>query len=158
MSSGRIPLEASYSRIPAGSRTTSDPDPSTHIEATILVRGRSGSKVSERVDAILRGEAPALSREEAASSMGTDPEDLDRVTAFAAAQGLTVTEVSPGRRSVRVAGTVARMEAAFGTRLRSCEIAGRVYICYEGALSIPAELAGIIRAVLGLDQRPVSRR
>jgi kumamolisin len=137
---------------------TSDPDPSTHIEATILVRRRSGPGASERVDAILRGEAPALSRDEAATSMGADPEDLDRVTAFAAAQGLTVTEVSPGRRSVRVAGTVARMEAAFGTRLRSCEIAGRLYICYGGALSIPTELAGIITAVLGLDQRPVSRR
>jgi kumamolisin len=158
VSSGRIPLEASYSRIPAGSRTTSDPDPSTHIEVTILVRRRSGSGASEHVDAILRGEAPALSREEAATSMGADPEDLDRVTAFAAAQGLTVIEMSPARRSVRVSGTVAQMEAAFGTRLHSCEIAGRVYICYDGALSIPAELAGILRAVLGLDQRPVARR
>jgi kumamolisin len=114
--------------------------------------------VSERVDAILRGEAPALSREEAATSMGADPADLDRVTAFAAAEELTVLEVSPARRSVRVAGTVAQMEAAFGTRLRSCEIDGRVYVCYEGVLSVPAELARIIEAVLGLDQRPAARR
>jgi len=50
------------------------------------------------------------------------------------------------------------MEAAFGTRLRTSEIAGRNYICYEGALSIPAELEGVIVAVLGLDERPVARR
>ena len=50
------------------------------------------------------------------------------------------------------------MEAAFGVRLQNCEIGGREYICYEGPLSIPAALDGIIVAVLGLDQRPAARR
>jgi kumamolisin len=76
--------------------------------------------------------------------LAADPGDLDRVTEFAAAQALTVVESSPARRSVRVAGTVAQMEAAFGVRLETCEIGGREYICYEGPLSIPAALDGII--------------
>jgi kumamolisin len=80
------------------------------------------------------------------------------VTAFAAAQGLTILEADRARRSVRVAGRVAQMEAAFGAWLRLCESGGREYICYEGTLSIPAKLEGIIVAVLGLDQRPVARR
>jgi len=158
LSGGRIPLEASRSHIPASLGAEPDPDPSARIEATIMVRRRPDSGSSGRLDAILRGEAPAMSREEAAASLGADPEDFDRVMAFAAAEGLSVVESNLARRSLRVAGTVALLEAAFGTRLRSREIDGGVYICYEGALSIPAELDGIVVAVLGLDQRPVARR
>lgn len=156
--SARVPLEGSRSRVPADVTAKSDPDPSSRIEATILVRRRPASAASERVDAILRGQAPALSREEAAASLGADPADVERVTAFATAQGLTIIEASLARRSVRVAGTAAQMEEAFAARLRLCESGGREYICYEGTLSIPAELEGIIVAVLGLDQRPVARR
>jgi kumamolisin len=158
LNGGRAPLEASRAHIPADLRAGPDPDPAARLEATILVRRRPGSAASERIDAIQRGEAPGLSREEAQAALEADPKDFDRVTGFAAAHGLTVIESSPARRSLRVAGTVAQMEAAFGTRLRSCEMGGREYICYEGALSIPAALDGIIVAVLGLDQRPVARR
>ena len=128
------------------------------MTATILVRRRLDSHSSARVEAILRGEAPALSREEAAASVGADPTDIERVTSFAAAEGLTILEANLPRRAVRVEGTVSQMEAAFGARLRACEVAKHEYICYEGPLSIPADLEGIIVGVLGLDQRPVARR
>lgn len=158
MSGGRISLEASRSRTLAGLHRKPDPDPTARIEATILVRRRPGSGASEHVEAILRGQAPSMSREEAATALAADPEEFDKVAAFAAARGLTVIESSPARRSLRVGGTVAQMEAAFGVRLRACEIGGRTYICYEDRLSIPAGLEGIIVGVLGLDQRPVARR
>jgi kumamolisin len=158
LSGGRITLGASRAHIPASLGAKRDPDPSACMEATIIVRRRPDSGSSGRVDAILRGEAPAMSREEATASLGADPKDFERVMEFATAEGLTLVESDLARRSIRVAGTAAQMEAAFGTRLRSCEIAGREYICYEGALSIPAELEGVIVAVLGLDQRPVARR
>jgi len=90
--------------------------------------------------------------------LSADRGDMDRVTEFAAAHGLTIVESSLARRSVQVAGTVTQMEAAFSVRLQTCEIGGREYICYEGPLSIPAALDGIIVAVLGLDQRPAARR
>ena len=156
--SARVPLEGSRSRVSAELTANSDPDQSARIEATILVRRRPESGAPARVDGILRGQAPALSREEAAASLGADPADVERVTAFAAAEGLTIIETKLARRSVRIAGTVPQMEAAFGVRLRLCKAGGREYICYEGTLSIPAELEGIIVAVLGLDQRPVARR
>jgi kumamolisin len=110
------------------------------------------------LDAIQRGEAPSWSRAEAEAMLAADRGDMDRVVEFATAHGLTVIESSPERRSVRVAGTVAQMEAAFGVRLQNCEIGGREYMCYEGPLSIPAALDGVIVAVLGLDQRPAARR
>jgi kumamolisin len=154
MSDPRVPLEASRSRIAAGQRAAEPPDPSAHVTATILVRRRSHT---ERLDAILRGEAPPLSREEAAVTLGADAVDIQAVTSFAESHGLTVLEASTAKRTVRVSGTIAQMEAAFGITLHSCEIRGHSYFCYDGVLSIPASLDGIVEGVLGLDQRPVAR-
>ena len=128
------------------------------MTATILVRRRLDSGSSAPVEAILRGEAPALSRKEAAALVGADPTDMERVTSFVTAEGLTILEADLARRAVRVEGTVSGMEAAFGARLRACEVGNREYIYYEGPLSIPADLEGIIVGVLGLDQRPVAPR
>ncbi len=111
----------------------------------------------QRIDEILRGEAPPVPREQAAEMLGADPADVAKVEAFAARYGLTVTESTPAMRSVKVSGTVAQMEAAFESKLHCCEIAGKPHLCYEGALTIPAELDQVITGVLGLDQRPVAR-
>jgi len=105
----------------------------------------------------MRGDAPAIPREQAAEFLGTDPEDLQRVAEFAVSFGLTVTESSPQKGSVEVAGTVPQMESAFGIKLLSCEMGDNSYITYEGVLTIPAALDQIVAAVLGLDQRPVAR-
>jgi kumamolisin len=160
----RVPLEASRSRMAAGQSAAlraTVPDPSARMEASILVRRRPHAErlgAAKNIAAILRGEAPALSREEAAAALGADPADLQLVTSFAESHGLTVLEASAARRTIRVSGTVAQMEAAFGTTLQSCEVGGRSYTCYDGVLSIPAALDGIIVGVLGLDQRPVAKR
>jgi kumamolisin len=154
MPNTRVPLEASRSRIAAGERAAGVPDPSAKMEAGILVRRRPHAG---QLDAILSGEAPPLSREEAAATLGADPADLERVIPFAQSYGLTIVEANAAKRTVRVSGTVSQMESAFGTTLQSCETGGRLYTCYNGVLSIPASLDGVIVAVLGLDQRPVAR-
>jgi len=151
----RVFLEASRSHIAAGQRAARPPDPSARVEASILVRRR---RQAAHLEAILRGEAPALSREEAAATLGADPADLQLVSAFAESYGLAILEASQARRTVRVSGTVSQMESAFGITLQSCESGAHSYTCYEGVLSIPTSLDGIVVAVLGLDQRPVAKR
>lgn len=127
------------------------------MDVTILVRRRPASGAGPRIQAILQGEAAPVSREDAAEFLGADLLDLQKVASFATSYGLAVTESSPAKRTVKAAGTVAQMEAAFGAKLHSGEIDGKAYLCYEGALTIPASLDGIIVGVLGLDQRPVAR-
>jgi len=155
MADARIPLEASRIRIAPEERAAGLPDPSARMEATILVRRPAQTA---RLAAILRGEAPALSRQEAAETLGADPADMERVGSFAESQSLTIVEASAAKRTLRVSGTVAQMEAAFGITLHCCEAGGRSYTCYDGVLWIPADLDAIIVGVLGLDQRPVARR
>lgn len=157
MPGDRVPLEASQLSVTAGPEGHVPASPSAHAEATILIRRRPGATVDDRVERIMRGEAPSMSREAAEESLGADPEDLRCVADFAVAAGLSVIEASAARRSVRVKGTVDQMEAAFDVHLLSAAGGGKQNLYYEGKLSIPAKLAGVIVGVLGLDERPIAK-
>jgi kumamolisin len=127
-----------------GSRVVGDADPAEQATVTVFVRSR-------------QDDAPpvgALSREAFAQRYGADAADLQRVEDFARAHGLTVVESSAGRRSVILRGTVAQLSAAFGVTLKRCEGDGVQYRGREGSVTIPADLAGVVQAVLGLDNRP----
>lgn len=155
MSEDRVPIEGSLPRGAVG--YVSDAPPAQTASATVVVRHRGGAEPQSRLDAILRGEAPPMSREEAERSLEADPEDVGKVVEFARSYGLAVTEASGPRRSVGIAGTAAQMEAAFGVKLRLWRGGDQAYLCYEAPLTVPAPLAGIVEAVLGLDQRPVAK-
>ncbi|PWU02801.1 MAG: hypothetical protein C5B51_20235 [Terriglobia bacterium] len=154
LSSGRVPLEASRPKNTPGLQPRDELPRSQILSATILVRRRRAAEAEQQVASIMRGEAAALSREQAAEILGADPADIELVRRFAESYGLAVTESSAAQHTVKVAGTAAQMEVAFGTRLFSC--AG--HACYEGPLTIPSELDRIIVGVLGLDERPIARR
>ena len=74
-----------------------------------------------------------------------------------------MTETHLASRRLKVSGTIAAMQSAFGTTLSAVSSphpdgSGDVQHRYRtGALSVPARLSGIITAVLGLDDRPQAR-
>ena len=93
-----------------------------------------------------------------AADYGADPADIAKVEAFAAAHKLRVSQVSAARRSIWLNGTVAEMEAAFGVTLQEYSLpGGGTYRGHTGPIMIPADLAGIIVGVFGLDNRPQAR-
>ena len=57
------------------------------------------------------------------------------------------------RRTVVLSGTVAQFNAAFNVQLRRMAYAQGSYRGRTGAIELPAELDGIVEAVLGLDDR-----
>ena len=76
--------------------------------------------------------------------------------------GLEVTAVHPATRRIKVAGTLGELSRAFGVTLqlvRSMGPGGHVvtHRYREGPAVVPAALAGIVLAVLGLDTRPQFR-
>ncbi len=94
---------------------------------------------------------------------GADLADIARVTEVLGRYRLTVTESHTSSRRVKVRGTVGDLSTAFGTTLTlvtSPHPDGTREVTHRyrsGGLSVPAELAGIVTAVLGLDDRPVAR-
>jgi len=127
-------------------------DPKQKIDVTIDLSGPDLPSANEYV-------GQTLTPEELAEKFGTKKADADKVAKVLKRYGLKVEEVSLATRSMRVSGTIAAMEAAFRPGLvlmrsaRQGEYRGR-----QGSLQIPAELKGIVKSVLGLDQRRMARR
>jgi kumamolisin len=130
-------------------------DPNQPIVATVVLRRRASA--ADLGEKLLAGVAQPISREDA-GEIGADPQDVAAVRDFAVQNGLTVTEENPAARTMRIEGTVEQMDAAFGVKIARFENPnGQQYLSYQGPISIPASLQGIIVAVLGLDQRPAAR-
>jgi kumamolisin len=95
-----------------------------------------------------------LSREEFAATQAAPTKDLEAVRGFARQYGLKVLGESAVKRSVELAGTVAAMSAAFGVKLETVRLGNNTYRQRVGPITIPAKLAPIVVAILGLDNRP----
>jgi kumamolisin len=103
-------------------------------------------------------ERRSLTRGEFAESYGADPSDLEAVAAFYRAQGLQIVEQSPARRCVVVRGTAEAVAAAFHVRFGTYRHGqGGSYRGHDEPASVPDELAGVVTAVLGLEDRPQAR-
>jgi kumamolisin len=87
---------------------------------------------------------------------GADPAAIKLVRGFAKEYGLTVDKDTPKpeRRTIKLTGTVAAMQKAFEVNLKQKTLDGKIYRVREGSIQLPAELAGAVEAVLGLDNRP----
>jgi kumamolisin len=90
---------------------------------------------------------------------GADPEAVALVKRFAKEFSLKVEPgmPAPGRRTVKLTGSVANMQRAFGVSLSHCTIEGETYRVRDGNILLPAELQGYVVAVLGLDNRPQAK-
>src|SRR5262249_43689271 len=98
-----------------------------------------------------------LSREDYAGIHGADPDAISKVAAFAQDHGLAVVKSDAARRVVVLAGPASNMEAAFDVKLQHFEREGRVFRGRVGTVRVPADIADLIEAVVGLDQRPQAR-
>jgi kumamolisin len=121
-----------------------DADSAEQITVTVVVRSKDP----------LPPEPGDLSRQAFAQRYGAAQSDLDKIAAFARAHDLIVVDSSAARRSVVLRGSVAAMSGAFGVTLKRCRCADGTFRARQGGVSVPADLAGIVTAVLGLDNRP----
>lgn len=143
----------------ADSRALGPADPAERLEVTVVVRGSDPQGLRDRLQRLAQGERSLkhLSRAEFARRHGASRADLDAVREFAEAHGLAVLEAHAGRRTLVLAGTVAQFNDAFDIELERYSHPGGTYRGRTGPVRIPAELHGIIEAVLGLDNRPQAK-
>jgi kumamolisin len=135
-----------------GATAVGPADPQQLVEVSVILKQRRELSLAD-----LNGQH--LSHDEFAAAYGADPDHIERVRAFAAAHNLTVIdhghEIS--RRTVKLQGTVADLEKAFGTTLHTFTSPRGEYRGRTGALSVPTELADVVQAVFGLDNRAVAK-
>jgi kumamolisin len=153
-----VPLSGSErTELPGATPTTAPLDNSQVITVTVLLRRRA------EVPAALVEGPETITTTELGERYGADPADAQLAAEVLGEYGLTVTAYQLPSRRLKVSGTIAALESAFGTTLTSVtsphpDGSGDVQHRYRtGSLSVPARLSGIITAVLGLDDRPQAR-
>jgi kumamolisin len=142
--SKKVPLPGSEKRL-LGTRVSGVPDDEV-VEVSVILKRKAPVTVPAP------GQA-AISRAEFDAQHGADPAAINRVQAFAKENNLTVTEVSPERRTVKLQGTVANLNKAFEVQLQRYEHDGQQYRGRGGTIQIPDDLVDSVEAVLGLDDR-----
>jgi kumamolisin len=158
-----VPVPGSERRVLTGARAVGTPHLKERIEVTLYVRPRTGitamkgALAADRLGTTMPAERRYMTHEELTAAYGADAKDLATIEAFAKAHGLTVTEVSPAKHSVVLAGTVAAFSEAFKVSLATYEYWGGIYRGRVGAVHVPAELAEIVQGVFGLDDRPQAK-
>ncbi|MGI4894500.1 MAG: S53 family peptidase [Janthinobacterium lividum] len=131
-------------------------DPTTDVDLTLVLRRR------EQLPRELVAGPRSLGREELGGRFGADPGDVEAVRSFLEGAGLVVTGTDAASRRVSVSGPVSAVTRLFDVGLQEvtsdspsgAEVRHRQR---EGSLSVPSELAGVVTAVLGLDDRPQAR-
>ena len=120
------------------------------ITVSVIVRRKTPLKAGHTT-----GEQ-RLTRAQFDHSHAADPAAVKLVQRFAKEFGMTVQPgtPAPGRRTIKLTGTVANMQRAFGVSLAHKTMKGETYRIREGSINLPAELQGYVVAVLGLDNRP----
>lgn len=138
-------------------KVVSDVDPNQRIEVTVLLRSRTkGVNGALSMASQASGRRKYLNREEFTAKHGANPDDLAKVEAFAHQHHLTITETNMAARSVKLAGMMRDLTAAFRPNLKRAKIGSRIFRMRKGPISVPRELKDIIVAVLGFDDRPAA--
>ena len=133
---------AAQTRVPA--------PPSNRITVSVIVRRKTPLKAANCTG------KERLTRAQYRQRHSADPAAVKLVRAFAKEYGLAVSPNTPGAelRTIKLTGTVAAMQRAFGVTLIHQSIDGATYRIQEGSITLPAQLVGPVEAVLGLDNRP----
>jgi kumamolisin len=103
-----------------------------------------------------------ITRDELAERYGADPADV-ALLRDALPDGLSVVAEDLGGRTIRISGSVDALATFFGVQLTRVASANpmtgqRVEHRHRtGSIQVPAQLTGIVTAVLGLDDRPHAR-
>jgi kumamolisin len=153
-----VPLAGSE-RLPLSDAQPAGPvDPAGRIQLTLVTR-RAAPLPRDAAGVPIR-----LSRAGLQQRYGSDPADHELVAQVlgSLAPAIEVTASEPATRRMTIAGPASALAGAFGTELTLASSPGPngepvTHRYRSGSLHIPAELDGVVEAVLGLDSRPQAR-
>ncbi len=169
---GHVQLKGSEHRPSSNAKLLGPAYPHETFSVSIVLRRRTDGPPKPSFDFYAKtppSRRRRLSEADFAAKYGASQVDLDVVTSFAKAQGLTIVDANAARRTVIASGTVAHMEKAFGVTLHRYEIThtpgGRLakpvtesYRGLDGAVNVPQALSGVVVGVFGLENRNITKR
>jgi kumamolisin len=110
--------------------------------------------LAEYSEGVASGALPALDHDAFVYQFGAVEDEIDLVTAWAVANGLTIFESHVGMAVVKVQGTPEQYNLLFGITLTTATDGDVTYYTYDGDVTVPSEINDVVQSVLGLDTRP----
>jgi large repetitive protein len=92
-----------------------------------------------------------LSSAELGAQFGAADADVQRVLDWLQGAGFTVARVAGSKRWLEFSGTVSQVENTFHTVMKYYRVNGKTYVANSTDLAVPAELSGITRGVVSLN-------
>ena len=138
-----------------GATYVSTADPLERLEVTVILKGHTNLPKTATSKALKAIDHRTFTRQ-----YGAKTKDFDPIRTFARRAGLGLAHEHLPSRTAILSGTVKDFSSAFGVRLHRFDYHGGKYYpdgTYRGRsgkINLPAELAGKVDAVMGLDNRP----
>lgn len=153
-----VEISGSHREPLSGARRTADAPPDEKVRISVVVRRRPGAAGPSVEPLSTSPDASRLElRQRLAEQRGADPREMAQVERFLRDAGLDVLSSDSSTRIIAAEGTVEQVSAAFGVSLGHYETDEVTYRGREGAVHVPADIADLVEAVLGLDDRPQAR-
>ena len=159
----RVPLSGSERPLPAGAQPIEAGTPleSGHRLA-VSVYLRSDPSTSPAFDPALEAETDMsqrryLSAVEAEDQYGAALDELRAVSEWLESFGLSIAHSNRTARRLRVTGTAGQLSEAFGVELRTVALGEGRFRTHAGPVQLPDDIATLVEAVFGLDDRPFGR-
>ncbi len=92
-----------------------------------------------------------LTPEQYADRFGLAQSAIDNIAAWLGGANLKVLSIARGRNAISFSGGVRQVESAFGTEIHNYVVGGEKHFANATAPSVPAAIAGYVRAIRGLD-------
>jgi subtilase family serine protease len=128
----------------------------TTVSAQVGLAGRNPAGLAAYAQAV---SSPAsaeyhhyLTAAQQEAAFGPTAAELKKVDSWLTRAGLKISRST--EQSVSVTGTATAVRQAFGARLSDYEVSGHVYYAPSSNAAVPADLAGAVLGVSGLDDAP----
>jgi hypothetical protein len=156
VSKGYHPIKGSEPRHTEDTRRVGLAHPNETLTIRVCLRQRPGAPpLPDHAywTATPPGKRRFLSAAEFAATHGAAQEDLSAVAHFAHTHGLVVVGTSIAGRTVALQGTVDQISRAFDLEMGTYHSSKGAYRSHEGSVRVPDELADVVTAIFGLDNR-----
>ncbi|MGW2683008.1 S53 family peptidase [Streptomyces sp. NPDC001414] len=136
---------------------TGDVAATKRISVAISLAPRGGNALDTFVAGVSDPHSAAyghyLTKSRFAARFGRTGAEVDRLTRYLRAQGLTVGKIHSGNLLVDASGTAAQLEKTFGTRLSTWKdsASGRSFYANDSAPTLPRDVASLVSDVAGLN-------
>jgi len=154
----RIQLAGSYRAAPPDATYVGEVDPDERVVLTVYLKRRTPEAFQPGSSGDLaRLSKPITRRALAAQRRRTHGRAAERVKKLAAKFHVAVLDIDMAQRIVVLEATARMLTDILGATLRIYDDGHSRFRARIGALAVPKEVAPWVRAILGFDQRPVSR-